>query len=559
MAANTNKNRVVVVGFDGAPPQLLRRWAQEGHLPAFARLYREGAGGVMTSTPQCNSAPAWSSFATGLNPGRHGIFSFMNRVPASYSAKRIDANDREGASFWEVAGEQGARCAVLNVPVTYPVRPLNGVQVADWLCPSLGAPGATYPAELAPQIQQALGSYAFHVEVKRHFLAGHHQTAFEQLRRGIEQKAAVADMIWDREDWDLFVLVFVETDAAQHYYLHTGDELHPQHPQALKQGIDGALLEIYKLCDRMLGDLMAKMDDNTTLLVLSDHGATANTHGRCFMRGLLRNIGVLHMRQAQGPAERLRQSTTRARKWGFEYLNAYLPKSLKVKLNNLLPQARERVFADSFTVDVDWSHTRAYSYYWETDPYVNVAGRDPDGIVNPNGEYDQVCDYVAEQLLAAREEKTGEPVVSEVRRKKGLFHGPYYDLAPDLLVRWQENQTITGVVSRLNGHDEIARTELRDDTIGSHHPDATLLLWGKHVVPQEIGPGQAHIMDLAPSVLALLGCAVPDDLDGKVLGALDVRAESGAVVTGPKADPETVYSAEEEAEVEDRLRNLGYL
>jgi predicted AlkP superfamily phosphohydrolase/phosphomutase len=528
-------------------------------LPAFARVYREGAGGIMASTPQCNSAPAWSSFATGLNPGRHGIFSFMNRVPGSYSAKRIDANDRDGAAFWEIAGAQGARCAVLNVPVTYPVRPINGVQVADWLCPSLTAPGATYPADLASEIHQQVGGYAFHADVKRHFLAGKHATAIEQLHQGIEQKAEVGRLIFEKEDWDLFVLVFVETDAAQHYYLHSSDERHPLHQQAVEQGLEGTLLEIYKHCDRVLGDLMERLDDDTTLLILSDHGATANTGGRSLIRSFLRNIGVLQMRDSHSPAERARQSVARARKWGFEYANAYLPKSVKVKLNQLLPQARERVFADAFTVDVDWAKTQAYSYYWETDPYVNVIGRDPDGIVNPNGEYDQVCNFVTEKLLQARDEKTGEPVATGVRRKQGLFHGKHYSLAPDLLVDWCENRMISGIVSRVNGHDEVAHAELRDDTIGSHHPDATLLLWGRDVTPGVIGREEASIMDLAPSVLALLGCTVPDDLDGKVLSALDVHVKTSAPGAPTTADPETVYTEEEEAEVEDRLRNLGYL
>jgi predicted AlkP superfamily phosphohydrolase/phosphomutase len=372
MTANRHDHRVVVVGFDGAPPHLLQPWAEQGHLPAFARLLREGAWGTMASTPQCNSAPAWSSFATGLNPGRHGIFSFMNRVRGSYAARRIDARDRQGETFWEAAGAQGRRCAILNVPVTYPVSPLNGLQVADWLCPSLTSPGATYPAELATELQNLVGEYRFHADVKRHALAGKHQSALQNLSEGLQQKAQVGRLLWEREAWDLFVLVFVETDAAQHYYLHTGDEKHPLHPQAQAMGLEGALLEIYRQADAILGELMASLDDQTTLVVLSDHGATANTQGRAFMRGLLRNLGLLQMKPPGSATDRLRQSLVRGRQRGFELLNAHLPKAVKVRLNALLPKARERVFADAFTHDVDWAQTKAYSYYWETDPYINL-------------------------------------------------------------------------------------------------------------------------------------------------------------------------------------------
>jgi predicted AlkP superfamily phosphohydrolase/phosphomutase len=513
----------------------------------------------MQSTPQCHSAPAWSSFATGLNPGRHGIFSFMNRVPHSYDCRRIDARDRHGKTFWDLAGGHGRRCAVLNVPVTYPVSPLNGVQIGDWLCPSLSAPGATHPAELAQELMQRLGTYRFHADVKRHVIAGHHRAALENLREGISQKAEVGRLVWEREPWDLYVLAFVETDAAQHYYLHAGDEHHPLRQQAVAAGLDGVFLDIYKQLDGVLADLLARLDDNTTLLVMSDHGATANGRGRCFMRGFLRNAGVLTMQPPRGVGERLKRSLVGGRKWAFELANAHLPKSIKVKLNRLIPQARERVFADSFTVDVDWARTKAYSYYWETDPFVNLQGRDPDGIVASGTEYDEVCRHVADQLLTSRELKSGRPAVEGVRLKDGLFHGPFADLGPDLMVDWTENQIIEGLVSEVDGRELVARADLRDDTIGAHHPDALLLAWGAGVKPGEV-PAGASIMDLAPSILALLGCPVPADLDGRVLdGVLDVDVETSGSSGSEAGEPETVYTAEEEAEVEDRLRNLGYL
>lgn len=555
----SNRPKVVILGLDGAPPHLLRQWVDQGHLPAFARLYREGACGTMASTPQCHSAPAWSSFATGLNPGRHGIFSFMNRVPHSYASRRIDARDQQGATFWELASQQDRRCAILNVPVTFPAAPLNGVLIGDWLCPSLSAPNATYPAELAEELLQRLGAYRFHADVKRHVLAGHHRQALENLRLGVEQKAEVGRLIWEREDWDVYALVLVESDAAQHYYLHTADEAHPLHPQAVAQGLDGALLDLYKRFDAILADLMARLDDNTTLLVMSDHGATANTRGRCYMRSFLKNLGLLQMKPPRGASERLKRTLVAGRKWGFELLNARLPKSLKVKLNCLLPQARERVFADSFTVDVDWTRTRAYSYYWETDPYINVQGREPEGIVGPDDEYDEVSALLSQHLLAARDLKTGRPAVQRVRYKRDQFHGPYADLAPDLLVDWTENLLVEGLVSEVDGRELIARADLRDDTLGAHHPDALLMLWGRGVTPGSV-PANASIMDVAPSVLALLGCDVPDNLDGRVLD--DCLAVSAATTEAGQyalATAETVYTDEEEAEVEDRLRNLGYL
>jgi predicted AlkP superfamily phosphohydrolase/phosphomutase len=538
---------VVVLGFDGLSPHLLRLWTEAGHLPHFARLLREGCGGVLQSTPQPNSAAAWSSFATGLNPGRHGLFAFMSRLPHSYACRRIDSRDRQGTPFWEVAGQSGARCAVLHVPVTYPSSPVNGVMVADWLCPSLSSPGATYPATLAADLQRELPGHLWHADVKRHALAGRHSLALRNLLHAMDSKIALADAVWQRGPWDLFLTVMPETDAAAHYYLHGADPAHPLHRQARAAGLDNVLLQVYQRADACVGQWLTRLPDEATLVILSDHGATANTHGRAHLRSALRHLGYLKL---QGPTLSSRFATLRRR--SFESLSAHLPKSAKVHLNRLLPGARERVFADAFTRDVDWATTRAYSYYWETDPYLNLAGREPAGIVDP-ADYEPLCAELTQALLALRNADPDLPAISEILRGRSAYHGPYASLAPDLLVRWTENQLVTG----LRVGDAVTTPEMREDTVGAHHPEGVLLLWGRGVKPGPLPP--AAIIDLAPSLLALKGCAIPADLDGRVLTeALDVSVPA-TTSTPPLVPSPGDYTAADETVITRRLADLGYL
>src|SRR6266540_5296352 len=141
-------SRVLVIGWDGATWSVAAPLAAEGRLPALSALRNGAAEGVLETVPNMNSAPAWSTVATGLGPGRHGIFYFDEPVPGTYRRRVVNAQRRTGPSLWRMASQADKRVVAVNVPISYPAEEVNGYLVAGLDTPSKALPGFTHPQDL---------------------------------------------------------------------------------------------------------------------------------------------------------------------------------------------------------------------------------------------------------------------------------------------------------------------------------------------------------------------------------------------------------------------------
>jgi predicted AlkP superfamily phosphohydrolase/phosphomutase len=157
-------SKVFAIGVDGGTLELVRPWAQAGKLPTFARMMAQGAVGELESTIPPITGPAWASFMTGKNPGGHGVGDWMRRVDGGYRLTPVNATEIKSRLFWDLLGQAGKRVGIINVPVTYPPRPLNGFLISGLLTPR-GSQDFTYPPALAQELQQELGSYQAHLKV----------------------------------------------------------------------------------------------------------------------------------------------------------------------------------------------------------------------------------------------------------------------------------------------------------------------------------------------------------------------------------------------------------
>jgi predicted AlkP superfamily phosphohydrolase/phosphomutase len=556
---------VLVIGLDGAPPALIERLAADGTMPHCARLIREGAFGVLRSTPNYNSFSAWCSFLTGVNPGKHGIFNFLNRVPGTYDLQRVHSSLRRAPSMLHLLGAAGKTVVSVNVPSTYPAEPVRGLNVADWMTPSVRSKGFTYPESLAPQMLAALGEeYPLHTEVRRPALSGRYDVAFRNLADSLRRRLAAAEYCLGKVDWDAAAIVFTETDAANHYFSHF-DRAHPQHDRRAFERCGDLLAAAYAQADQVVGRLLERADEGTTVIIVSDHGSCPESRGKAFTRGILEAIGALAPRRiSASPGPALRALGAAAGRSAFEAINRILPRDLKMRLDERFRALSHRMLAGSYISDVDWARTKAYCYYWDTDPWVNLKGREPEGIVEPN-EYEAARQWLAESLLSARDAASGRPAVKRVLRREEAYHGPCLESSPDLVVWWDDTGPIRRIrLGEVAGSRQVRpSTRLWDVVTGGHHPEGTVIMRGRGVRPGLRLEG-ASIMDIAPTVLHLLGEAVPEHMDGKVLvGALVERfAEvtgKSAAVTAQVTSADDGYSEQEQALVEERLRNLGYL
>jgi len=452
--------RVMIIGWDCAPTDLLSdEWLQE--LPNLRRLTQQGIAGPMHSSDPPITVPAWTSMLSSQNPGRLGFYGFRNRKPGDYESMWIATSAAVNVPrLWDILGSQGQRCAVLNVPQTYPVAPLNGVLVSSFLTPGTDSE-YTYPLELKQDLDRATGGYMIDCD---NFRTNDKTKLLEQIYQMTDKRFAAAKYLLQSEDWDFFMMVYMGPDRLQHGFWKYCD---PQH-RKFEPGnpFQSTLLDYYKHLDQQLGELANIAGDDAAVMVVSDHGAK-RMEGSFNVNDWLHSQGLLTLKQ---PPEGV----------------------------------------TDFSSDlVDWPRTTAWAwggYYSRI--FLNVAGREPQGIVMPD-EYESVRDDLIRRLGQIADDR-GRIMNTRALRPQELFNGPYVDEAPDLLVYfddlyWRAGQHI--------GNDSLYSfdTEIGpDDAV--HDYDGIFVL---SIPGQQRGEKvRLQLMDVAPTVLRLLNIQIPANFEG---------------------------------------------
>ncbi|MGI9657692.1 MAG: alkaline phosphatase family protein [Gaiellaceae bacterium] len=455
--------RVMVIGLDCAVPGLvLERWLDE--LPAIKSLTERGSYGVLRSCDPPITVPAWSVMTSSRNPGTLGFYGFRNRKDRSYD--RLSLADSRAVRLprvWDLLSLRDRPVIVLGVPQTYPVSRVNGVMVSCFLTPDVATSEYTYPAELRDEIEQLVGTYMVDVP---NFRTDDKDTLLADLETMTARRFEVAEHLLETRPWDMFFMVEMGTDRIHHAFWRYFDAEHrlyePGNPY------EGAMLDYYKALDRKIESLLRHADDETAILVVSDHGARRMDGGIC-VNEWLRQEGYLVLKEE--PREAVR----------------------------LTPEL------------VDWPRTTAWGeggYYSRL--FLNVEGREPEGKV-PAADYESVRLELKEKLEALGDEN-GEPIGTVAHRPEDLYP-ERRGIAPDLLVYFGElgwrsvGQVGTGTI-------HVFENDTGPDD-ANHAPEGMYLL----VSPDgEVGPAsERDIRDIAPTILELLDEPVPAEMEGRSL------------------------------------------
>jgi predicted AlkP superfamily phosphohydrolase/phosphomutase len=557
---------MLIIGLDAATPTLVGRWMAEGKLPTFRRLAEEGAWGPLLSVPNTSSPAAWSTFMTGKNPGRHGIFFFSERVPGSYRHRFVNGSMRDGMAFWQLLGNAGRRVGIMNVPITFPAEPVNGFFIAGLDAPDAEHPGFAYPPTLMRKLRAELGEFvaagSLSQAIGHDVLAGRMDVALRKLLERMETRTRWAEHLIETERPDLMTVVYTETDSVQHFFWKFMDPRHPDYTASLAERHGDAILRVYQKADEVTRRLIERFGDGT-VLVVSDHGAGMGHDLREVVRQALRALGLFVFEGdgngETGPSWRRRLMPT-LRRWAL----SGLPLALRRSVHRRLPSVADAM-KTALRGRVDWGKTRAYSAGSPGEIWLNVKGREPLGIVEPGAEYEDLRHSIAEAFRGSVDADTGEPLVSAVMTREQMYQGPYIERAPDLYVRLSERVVrrfrISGRhVALPGGRPDTPRSAMS----GGHRPEGLVMLRGPGIRPGAILSG-ANLQDIAPTVLYALDAAVPDDLDGAVLRQAFVAEHlaarplryTRAKAAGARSARD--FSEEEAAAVQRRLANLGYL
>jgi len=255
------KAKAVVLGIDGVPYTLLKRFISDGIMPNLASLAAKGTLRDMTASIPEVSSTSWSTFMTGVNPGKHGIYGFMELEKGSYGWRFPNANDIKSETLWEIAGRNGLKSIVINLPSTYPAREMNGVLTAGFV--ALDLKKATYPASA----YEYLKGIGYKMDVNTRKAQESSEALAEEIESAFEiRKKAILHFL-DNGEWDLFISVITETDRLHHYlWAALQDENHPQHR---------FFIDFYKKLDKFIGEMYERVGDDIPFIILSDHGFTS--------------------------------------------------------------------------------------------------------------------------------------------------------------------------------------------------------------------------------------------------------------------------------------------
>jgi len=557
-SSSGQKRRVMVIGLDGATFDLIRPWIEDGTMPTLQRLVQEGASGVLTTTLPPISSSAWVSFATGKNPGKHGLVDFVHPRQNSYQVSIVSPQQRASKAIWNLLSEQGRKVGIVGMPVTYPPEEVNGYMVSDFLTPS-ASDDYTYPLSLADELEQAMGGFPL-LPDERYRSTKFTDRFIADMVSDVERRLEGAEYLLDNKESDFFFILFWSNDMLQHETWSLLDETHPLHdPQRANQFRD-LVVDFHRKLDQAVGRLVEKAGPEDLVVVMSDHGF-GPVHSFFLVNNWLLEMGWLKLKKR--PMTQLKYALF---KLGFAPLGVFRLVSA-LRLGFLRRRFRfqrgggliKRLFL-SFA-DVDWQRTKAFAVGSFGQIYVNQAGKRPQGIVQPGKEYEELRNEIAARATEIRDPHSGQPVVEKVYRREDIYSGPLVEKAPDLVLQSRNWEYMAF------GHADFGGSHVVEPIVGMsghHRPDGIIMVSG-----QGINPGatlrDASIMDLAPTILYAMGIPIPSDMDGRVLSEAFTPDHLSTVQArysnelSERQTGEDQYSLEDEEEIKERLRGLGYV
>jgi len=561
--------KVLVLGLDGATWDVLAPLAADGTMPFLRGLLERGAVADLASLIPPVTATSWSSFVTGLNPGKHGVFEFLLRrkglSQAAVSARNpfgevpVNSTLRDGLPIWDLAGRAGLKSVVIGVPITYPPSQMNGLLIGDFLTP-YGKRDFTWPLSLLGDLEARFGPYKlYHREVYSRRGIGR---VIDELFDVLDFNVKVTRHLVKNAEWNLFISHFWGTDRIQHELWHVLDPKHPRHDKAETKRHGPRIRQFYSRLDSGLADIVADAGD-CELVVVSDHGF-GPIHTYLAFNVWLIEHGYLHLKRGAGTL--LKRAAYRSGLTPVFFYRLSMALGLaRLRLSGgFHSRQRMQMLLNRFFLsldDVDWSRTRAYSKGNYGQIYVNLKGREPWGAVNPGEEYRKVRDSIRADLLATTDPAGGGKMFDKVYFREEIYAGPYVDEAPDVVflpadMKYKALGTLDFTSSTfafpVYGNSGDHRLEGIFLAAGPSFRKATRL-------------GRLSIIDVAPTLAYLLGLEVPRQMDGKVIEEA-VAEERLIEYPVEYADVELLGRAagrgltdEDSEDIKRRLEGIGYI
>lgn len=505
-------------------------------MPNFAELLAKSCCGILKSTQPPYTPPAWSSFYTGVNPGKHGIYGFTFFNPVTKRRELSNSRVMGSKKIWQILNDHGISTGLINLPLTYPPEKVDGYMITGMMTPERSK-NFTYPESLGGEIGSLETEYIVDVPLVPVNDSGNLHV-LKPPRKSMEGRRAAYQHMLKHHPCDFVMIVFVTPDRLQHVYWKYLDEKCSLYDTRTGELFRKEILQLYGMLDGIIGDIIAGLGNETNVFIISDHGFT-ELRSEFIMNNWLKSEGFFNLTSAG------------KRMWMPGYKRLRSGRMVKFLSSGLGGRLRERGMNNL----VDWGRSAAYSR--EQGLFINLVDRDEHGLIAQGAEYENTVREIADKLKRFINPHDGIELASSISFKDELYHGDYAWVAPDLVPVLDDYRCYV--------HDGILRKTLvedrSEDPHGAHHAGGIFMAYGPNIGIG--GVENARIIDVAPTILYSMGLPVPQHMDGKELaGIFRHDFVSKNPVSGVAEDTSTrsaadddVYSQEEADAIEEQLRN----
>ncbi len=506
--------RVLVIGLDSADAPLIEQWVEEGYLPTFKSLMEEGLWSRIGTTAEVMHVSAWPSIYTGVTPGRHGMYHAYQVRAGDQLVHRTLPEWCASPPFWKMLDEAGKRCVVMDPFMGFPLEGYRGIQVLEYGTWTWFTDPQSQPANLRGEIVRRFGAYPAPEHTDQVTIPD--QLRFrDQLLKAAEVKGRAARWLLSEHPWDMAFVTFGEPHGAGHYLWHSGDPDYPLYPPGGLPGVPCPLRDVYVAVDRAIGSLLELADERTTVIVTSGDGMGPNYSGSHHMPELIHKMGLFYAptvgREDVGTAPAPKKSMTAA-------LRGMIPLSVRQSITRCMPRSMKYKLSMKWVnADIDWERTKVFCIPNSNEGYfrINLEGREPRGNVAEGARYRELLDQLKSELGGLVNPANGRRCAHGVHIMDEVFEGPERQNLPDVVISWDETAKVMHEVEgpsagRVTGK---APYEVPAYYTGNHRAYAFAAARGPGV-SAGTGLARGHILDIAPTVLALLGVDAPAHLDG---------------------------------------------
>jgi predicted AlkP superfamily phosphohydrolase/phosphomutase len=516
--------KVLFLAMDAGDTCLIQQWAEEGILPNIKLLLDTGYVNNTLSLEGLYEGATWPSFYTGLKPARHGFHSLTQLKPGTYEFYRcLPGEFITNLPFWKHLSNAGKKVAILDIPLSGISKGLDGIQMVEWGSHDGVYGFQTWPPALRKEVIELFGEHPAQgpCDSQLSRTSDGYNIFLTKLLEGIKRKTELTIHFLKKGGWDFFAQVFTECHCAGHQLWHLHDPKHPNYDTQTILKAGDPIREIYISLDKALGTIIQHVDEHTLLIFLASHRMSHNIGANFLIPKVLERLGIMQPEPLVNTVKQISLKSYRAKL--MRQISSKLPIVIKRPLKkalitlSMMESPNSKIGRNPILL----KNSKCFPMYngnLVTGLRVNLAGREPSGIIKPGDEFDSFCNELCKDLEKIVDYITGKPLIKRIIRTSELYDGEKLNHLPDLLIEWDELKLIG---SAQVSDDDFSLLKIYSEKTGlvegryyycrtgDHRPEGMLIFRGKGI-RADTNKKTVSLMDIVPTLTKIFGLDISD-------------------------------------------------